>query len=60
MNATVIKEKAKSLGIKATRKDNVDLIRSIQRAEGNFPCFKTASGSCDQLQCLWRSDCISK
>jgi hypothetical protein len=59
MDMTVVKEKAKALGIKAVKKSNVDLIKSIQQAEGNFPCFKTATGSCDQAGCLWRTDCLS-
>lgn len=59
MDLSVVKEKAKSLGIKSVRKNSVDLIKDIQKAEGNFPCFKTASGFCDQKGCLWRSDCLS-
>jgi hypothetical protein len=39
------------------KKEN--LIRSIQLAEGNFPCFGTATaGLCDQTNCLWRVDCL--
>ena len=59
MDATIIRDKAKSLGIKTARKKSDDLIKLIQEAEGNFPCFKTASDSCDQTGCLWRSDCLS-
>ena len=59
MDLTVVKEKAKALGIKSARKNSTDLIKSIQQAEGNFPCFKTANGSCDQQGCLWRTDCLS-
>ena len=60
MKMTMIKEKAKELGIKAGRKNSADLIKSIQVAEGNFPCYKTALGFCDQQGCLWRTDCLSK
>jgi len=36
------------------RLGKVELIRAIQRAEGNFDCFATAhDGVCDQSQCLW-------
>lgn len=36
-----------------------DLIREIQRQEGNFDCFGTAcSGECNQVECLWREDCF--
>jgi len=39
------------------KKENI--IRAIQRAEGNFECFGTAvSGNCDQMNCLWREDCL--
>jgi hypothetical protein len=37
-----------------------DLIRQIQRQEGNFDCFGSASeGVCDQSGCLWRDDCLA-
>jgi hypothetical protein len=36
-----------------------DLIRAIQRAEGNFDCYGTATEEeCDQEGCLWREDCF--
>lgn len=59
MRLSDIEKKAKVLGIKDTWKHSKkDLIKTIQRAEGNFDCFGTAKGSCDQLQCYWRSDCV--
>jgi len=54
-----IKMKAKALGIKVmatTRK--ADLIRKIQRAEGNFDCFGTATEYCDQWDCFYREECL--
>jgi hypothetical protein len=36
----------------------VELIRRIQRAEGNFDCFGTAIDYCDQSQCCFREDCL--
>lgn len=36
----------------------VEMIRAIQRAEGNFDCFGTASNYCDQLSSLFRQDCL--
>lgn len=37
----------------------VELVRTLQRSEGNFDCFATATaGQCDQLDCLWREDCF--
>ncbi|MDO5576183.1 MAG: hypothetical protein Q4F84_03820 [Fibrobacter sp.] len=53
-----IRKKAKTLGIAGTKMKKNELILAIQEAEGNFPCFKTASGTCDQTSCLWREDCV--
>lgn len=40
---------------KATKRE---LIRAIQRDEGNQPCFDSnSSGQCGQGACLWREDC---
>ncbi|MEJ2361198.1 MAG: SAP domain-containing protein [Gammaproteobacteria bacterium] len=50
---------AKNFGIKTSRQNKVDLVRSIQVAEGNFSCFATAvNGECDQMTCVWRDDCF--
>jgi len=50
---------AKDLGLKTSRSTKVDLVRSIQAAEGNFGCFATAiDGDCDQVECIWRKDCF--
>jgi hypothetical protein len=56
-----LKEKAIKLGIKpkiGMKKE--DLVRSIQTSEGNFPCFGTAKDYCDQMNCCWKNDCLSK
>jgi hypothetical protein len=60
MKMNEIREKAKALGIKvmATTKKS-DLIRQIQRAEGNFDCFGTVKDYCDQWDCCFREDCLS-
>jgi hypothetical protein len=51
---------AKSRGIKPEYMYKIELIRSIQTAEGNFDCFATAKeGRCDQLRCRWREDCFA-
>ncbi len=55
-----IRERAKSLGLQPGRMRKADLIRAIQRAEGHFDCFGTASGFCDQQDCAWRKDCLGK
>ena len=51
---------AKRMGIDAgvTRKKQ-DLIREIQAAEGNSPCYKTRT-ECPEANCLWRDDCLPK
>jgi len=49
---------AKELGIKTTGLKKVEMIKAIQRAEGNFDCFGTASNYCDQMSCLFRQDCL--
>jgi len=59
MKLSEIQKKARKLGIKdAWRNSKKDLIKSIQRQEGNFDCFGTATVYCDQSSCLWRRDCI--
>ena len=59
MKLAEIEKKARSVGIKDTWKySKKDLVKTIQRTEGNFDCFGTASDSCNQLTCCWRSDCI--
>lgn len=51
---------AKALGINSFGKTKPDLIREIQRAEGNFDCFGTAEGFCDQQECRFRSLCLGE
>ena len=58
MTMEKIKEKAKTLGVTPGKMKKEDLIRSIQTAEGNFPCFMTANGFCDQQNCVWRKECL--
>jgi hypothetical protein len=60
MTVREIREIAKTKGviIRNMRKKET-LIRAIQRAEGNFDCFGTATSDvCDQAGCLWRTDCL--
>ena len=58
MNMLEIRKMAKNLGVKTYRKKKMDIIRDIQVEEGNFPCFGTTKDWCDQIDCLWRSDCL--
>jgi hypothetical protein len=59
MQMQEIRTIAKNFGIKTSRQNKVELVRSIQSAEGNFSCFATAiNGECDQTACIWRNDCF--
>lgn len=58
MNMKKIKQMAKQHGIQIARKGKVELIREIQRSEGNFACFGTAEDYCDQITCLFRDNCL--
>lgn len=59
MTVKDIKTKAKQMGIQlAGKMKKADMIRTIQVAEGNSPCFQTGVTSCDQENCCWRSDCM--
>jgi hypothetical protein len=59
MRLSEIEKKARQVNIKDTWKySKKDLIKSIQRAEGNFDCFGTAQNNCNQTVCCWRNDCI--
>ncbi len=35
-----------------------DLIRSVQRTEGNQDCFKKHQGACAEIECEWRPYCL--
>jgi hypothetical protein len=58
MHIQTIRSIAKERGIKAGRMAKADIIRTIQREEGNFDCFGTTNGFCDQGGCSWREDCL--
>ena len=59
MHIQTIRSIAKNQGLKIGKSNKAELIRSIQRNEGNFDCFGSASsGYCDQFQCSWREDCL--
>jgi hypothetical protein len=59
-NVTNDKLTTKELGLKKNFLDVIELIRSIQRTEGNPDCFRRAKGYCDQLGCAWRLYCLEK
>lgn len=54
-----IRKIAKVHGIKTARMKKGDIIKLIQKEEGNYSCFGSAeNGICDQTACLWREDCL--
>lgn len=58
MTVKEIKEIAKKMGLQVGKMRKADMIKSIQAAEGNTPCFQTGVRACGQENCCWRSDCI--
>lgn len=58
MRMDEVREKAKKIGLKTSRMKKDDLIRAIQMAEGNFPCFGSAENYCDQAGCCWQDECL--
>ncbi len=59
MKIDEIRAIARSRGLFPGRLRKADLVRNIQKAEGNVPCFDTgAVQSCGQKDCLWREDCV--
>ncbi len=59
MKLEEIKEIAKQHNIKVGKLKKAELVRAIQLAEGNIPCFDTGQvDECSQGDCLWRPDCV--
>lgn len=58
MKMPEIRDKAQQLGIKPGKMTKSELIRAIQRQEGNTPCFGSTMGDCSQSACCWRTDCL--
>ncbi|OGW36673.1 MAG: SAP domain-containing protein [Nitrospirae bacterium RBG_13_39_12] len=59
MTIKQIKTIAKEKGVKVGNMDKGNIIRAIQRAEGHFDCFGSATaGVCDQINCIWMEDCL--
>ena len=59
MNLEEIRSLAQRHGVNPAQYRKSELIRAIQRQEGNFDCYATAyDGVCDQSECLWRRDCF--
>lgn len=59
MEIEQIRNIAESQNIEPGSLSKIELVKSIQAAEGNFDCFATAyAGECDQSGCSWREDCF--
>ncbi|MBC8395026.1 MAG: SAP domain-containing protein [Deltaproteobacteria bacterium] len=59
MKITEIREKAKKLEIKSGKMKKAELIRMIQKAEGNTVCFGQAQdNNCPYTDCCFREDCL--
>ena len=55
-----IRRMAKSMGINTYQMKKKDVIRAIQKKEGNIDCYGTSRvESCQELNCSWRDDCLS-
>jgi hypothetical protein len=51
---------AKAKNIIVRNHSNGNIVRAIQRAEGNYDCFGTDKARrCEQRNCLWREDCLA-
>jgi len=59
MKLNEVQKMAKKHGITSFGKTKANLIREIQLEEGNFDCFGTAIGYCDQVTCCFRSTCLN-
>ncbi|MFA5156317.1 MAG: SAP domain-containing protein [Candidatus Omnitrophota bacterium] len=59
MRLSEIEKRARQKGIKDTWKySKKELIRGIQKQEGNSQCFATGyRDRCGQMSCCWRPDC---
>ncbi len=60
MKMNEVRAIAKDLGVNSFGKSKVELIKEIQRKQGNFDCYASVTDYCDQLECLFRSSCLSE
>jgi hypothetical protein len=60
MKIADVKDRAREINVKVGGMNKTKIIRAIQAAEGNYPCYKTAKDYCDQYDCCWREDCVPK
>jgi hypothetical protein len=55
-----VRKMAKDMNLNTYRMKKKDVIRAIQRLEGNPECYGTPTVAfCNEDSCLWRSDCLA-
>ncbi len=54
----IIRDQALRMGIATGEMPEVDFIWTVQKAEGNQPCFGQSVG-CSSLNCRWRDSCVT-
>lgn len=59
MKLNDVRAKAEEMQIRAGKMKKGDLIKAIQMAEGNTPCFQERS-NCDETACCWQDDCTAE
>jgi len=58
MKLAEVRELAAQRGLKTDKMKKTAVVKAVQAAEGNTPCFDTgAAAECGQANCLWRVDC---
>lgn len=61
MNMNEVRNRAKAAGVSAGKIRKAELIRMMQRVEGNPECFGAEwRFDCPQVSCCWRNDCRTK
>ena len=58
MTIEEIRQRAEALGIPTTCRNKAELVRAIQSAEGNSPCFRSGRSQCEHIGCCWLVECI--
>jgi hypothetical protein len=53
------RDRAVRRAIETGEMPNMDLIHTMQRAEGNQPCFGRSEGACHQHVCRWHGECAT-
>ncbi|HEY3309682.1 MAG TPA: SAP domain-containing protein [Desulfuromonadaceae bacterium] len=58
MTFAEIKKIATQNGIKVVGVKKIEIVRAIQKQEGNMPCFASGKATeCGQPHCLWSAAC---